>query len=149
MIFHMQGSWPFVIPMTEKLRALDFTARIKIMSIMVNFRREKAIFVHLRGLSMFLQINTQMARAVLLNTWSMFFSIQQKVAKIFADLSLNFLLWYIIFKVASFWCNMLILITILISCCVSSQILFKYFKRKWTTCTAKQLYPSLKMQLSF
>lgn len=78
--------------MTEKLRALGFTARIKIMSIMVNFRREKAIFVHLRGLSMFLQINTQMARAVLLNTWSMFFSIQQKVAKIFADLSLNFLL---------------------------------------------------------
>lgn len=59
---------------------------------MVNFRREKAIFVHFRGLSMFLQINTQMARAVLLHTWSMFFSIQQKVSKMFADLSLNFLL---------------------------------------------------------
>lgn len=55
-----------MIPMTEKLRALGFTARIKIMSIMVNFRGDKAIFVSLRGLSMLLQINTQMARTCLI-----------------------------------------------------------------------------------
>lgn len=33
---------------------------------MVNFRGDKAIFVSLRGLSMLLQINTQMARTCLI-----------------------------------------------------------------------------------
>lgn len=54
------------------------------MSIMGNFRGEKMIFVSLTGLSMLLQINTQEARIILLNTWTGL-CIQHLISKMFTN----------------------------------------------------------------
>lgn len=55
-----------------------------IMSIMGNFRGEKMIFVSLTGLSTLLQINTEEARIIILNSRTGLF-IQNSISKMLTD----------------------------------------------------------------